>query len=401
MLYDIIVIGAGPAGVIAAIENGKKGLKVCLVEQNNYIGKKLAITGGGRCNITSKININEFENKIPQNYKFIQSSLKQFSNLDLINYLKDIKIDIKAEGDKIYLKSENGQTFTQKLNTLLNEYNITIRLNTKVTDILFSHKKVEGIKTTKEILKGKKYLLASGGLSYPSFGSDGSILDILSKKNVVTIVSPKPCLVPINLKKNSFSELSGIAIEASIGLEFGKIKRSLDGELLFTHKGLSGPLALNFSSYLVHLNKGTYIIWLDFLPRLSGTELLNMFQKIKGKEKISTILKEKLPKNLVKQLFPIDIYDFSNLNKKQLENIVSNLKKYTIEIEDFEGYNKAIITRGGVSVKEIDPKTMKCKNIDNLYFAGEIIDVDGLTGGYNLQIAFSTGYVAGKNLGGI
>ncbi|MGL5439642.1 MAG: NAD(P)/FAD-dependent oxidoreductase [Filifactoraceae bacterium] len=400
MIYDLIIIGAGAAGIMGALEASKKGLNVCLVEQNSSIGKKLAITGGGRCNLTSAIPVYDFEKYIPRNYNFLKSSFAQFDNNDLINYIFEVGLNIQKEKDKIYLKAANGKLFVEILELKLKERNVIIKLNTKVIDLIFKETELIYIKTNKGILKGRDYLITSGGLSYPDLGSDGSIMDILTLKNIFKLEETYPSLVPIKLKNNIFSELAGVTITAGIILEINKRNKRFVGDLLFTHKGISGPIVLNLSSYIVDLDIGRYNLYLDLLPEIETENLYKQLKKVRGKAKISESLNCSLPKNLIKKLFQENIIDFSNLKNKNLEEIILSIKKFKIEIDSFEGYNKAIVTRGGISVKEIDPKTMKSKKIDNLYFAGEVIDVDGLTGGYNLQIAFSTGYIAAKNIGG-
>lgn len=413
----VIVIGGGPAGMMAAITAAEAGNKVVLLEKMNMLGKKLLITGKGRCNITSSLPIDDFIQNTPGNGQFLYSCFKNYTNQDIIQFLKSQGLEVKEErGNRIFPVTNKSLDVLDCFKKRLNELNVDIRYNTKVTEIIPKNEKGNlQVKTYDNILfDAEKVILATGGKSYPLTGSTGDGYK-LAEKLGHTVTQIKPSLVPLeSYDKNLCKNLQGLSLR-NVKIEIKNVENNKViyedfGEMLFTHFGVSGPTILSGSAHLVRyknieqlLKEKKIVLKIDFKPALSEEKLderiLRDFAEFKNKQ-----FKNSLDKLLPQKLIPI-IIEKSKINpdkkvneitKQERKNIVKLLKDFELSISNFRPIDEAIITSGGINIKEINPKTMESKLVPGLYFAGEIIDVDAYTGGFNLQIAYSTGYTAGK-----
>ena len=396
----VIIIGGGPAGMLAAIKSKKEKNQVTIIEKNKILGKKMLITGKGRCNITSGVDMSEFIKNVPSNGKFLYSSFKNFKNKDI---LKLLNIPVKLErGNRYFPVSDKAKDVVDALEKELS--GVEILTNTSATEIITKNNEAIGVKTNKGDFFADKVILATGGKSYPLTGSTGDGYE-MAKKLGHTITKIKPALVPLVAKKESkiqCQQMQGLSLR-NIGLKLfnnNKLIYEDFGEMLFTHYGITGPIILSASSHLVRQELNNPRIEIDLKPALTDEKLderiLRDFEIEKNKE-FRNALDQLLPQKMI----PV-ILEILRINKKvnevkkmERQKLVRTLKHFSIEIEGFRDISEAIITSGGINVKEINPKTMESKLIKNLYFAGEIIDVDAYTGGFNLQIAYSTGYTAG------
>lgn len=411
----VVVIGGGPAGMMSAITSAENGNDVILIEKMSSLGRKLLITGKGRCNITSSLNIEDFIKNIPGNGMFLYSSFKNYTNKDIIEFLKSEGLEVKEErGNRIFPITDKSLDVLKCFTKRLKELKVEIKLNTKVEQIIIKDNIAIGVKTEKETIKADKIILATGGKSYPLTGSTGDGYKI-AKQLGHTLTDIKPSLVPLEIyDKNICSKLQGLSLR-NVKIEILDITKNKSiyqdfGEMLFTHFGVSGPIILSSSAHLVRyknidelLKNRNIILKIDFKPALTEEKLneriLRDFNEIKNKQ-----FKNSLDKLLPQKLIPV-IIEKSGINsnkkvneitKEERKGLVKLLKNFIIEIKGFRPIEEAIVTSGGINIKEINPKTMESKLINGLYFAGEIIDVDAYTGGFNLQIAYSTGYTAGK-----
>ena len=396
----VIIIGGGPAGMLAAIKSRKEKNQVTIIEKNKILGKKMLITGKGRCNITSGVDMSEFIKNVPSNGKFLYSSFKNFTNKDI---LKLLNIPVKLErGNRYFPVSDKAKDVVDALEKELS--GVEILTNTSATEIITKNNEAIGVKTNKGDFFADKIILATGGKSYPLTGSTGDGYE-MAKKLGHTITKIKPALVPLVAKKESkiqCQQMQGLSLR-NVGLKLfnnNKLIYEDFGEMLFTHYGVTGPIILSASSHLVRQELNNPRIEIDLKPALTDEKLderiLRDFETEKNKE-FRNALDQLLPQKMI----PV-ILEILQINKKvnevkkvERQKLVRTLKHFSIEIEGFRDISEAIITSGGINVKEINPKTMESKLIKNLYFAGEIIDVDAYTGGFNLQIAYSTGYTAG------
>ena len=416
----VIVIGGGPAGMMAAITASQRKDQVILIEKMQSLGRKLLITGKGRCNITSSLPIEEFIKNTPGNGKFLYSCYQQFTNQDMICFLKEQGLEVKEErGNRIFPITDRSQDVLTCFTKKLKENQVEIHYHTKVEEILWEEKegrkKVTGIKTEegKKIL-ADKVILATGGKSYPLTGSTGDGYD-LAKKLGHTVACLKPSLVPlVTYQTEECKTLQGLSLKnVKIKLQDQQNKKTIDedfGEMLFTHFGVSGPIILSSSAHLVKYPKieekfkeRVIELAIDLKPALTEKKLeeriLRDFEKQKNKEfknSLDQLLPQKLISVIVKRSGISPQKKVHDITKEERKSLVETLKNFTFLIKDFRTIDEAIVTSGGITVKEINPKTMESKLVDGLYFAGEIIDVDAYTGGFNLQIAYSTGYVAGN-----
>lgn len=404
-MAKVIVIGAGPAGIMAAIHASKKH-NVILLDGNDRIGKKLFITGKGRCNVTNAKDISEFFDYIPGNPHFLYSALYSYTNEDTINFFENAGIKLKTErGGRIFPMSDKSSDIIKGLSIGLKEANVQVKLNSKVTNIIYNNDKITGVEinnTTK--LNGDHFILATGGASYPLTGSRGEGQKF-AKSLGHTIIDLKPSLVPIELNEPWLKELMGLSlknISLSI-LKNNKVVYKNQGEMMFTNYGMSGPLVLSGSRYVK--NDGNYEVSLDLKPALNESELDKRLQKdfLKYQNKeFKNSLDDLLPQKMIPLIIKLpNIPENKKVNvitKEERKNLVYLLKNLKAKIKGLRPIEEAIVTAGGVNTLEIDPSTMKSKIISNLSFAGEVIDVDAFTGGYNVQIALSTGYIAGSSI---
>ena len=410
----VVVIGGGPAGMMAAITASQKGDQVTIVEKMQSLGRKLLITGKGRCNITSSLDMEDFINNTPGNGMFLYSCYKQFSNQDIISFLKEQGLEVKEErGNRIFPITDKSVDVLRCFTKKIKELNIAVQYQTSVKKILVKDNKIVGVKTNKGELKADKVILATGGKSYPLTGSTGDGYG-LAKELGHTITKIKPSLVPLEIyDRNLCKELQGLSLK-NVSIQVKDIEKNKKiyedfGEMLFTHFGVSGPIILSSSAHIVRykgieekLQKRKIILIIDLKPALTEEKLDNRilrdFEAEKNKQ-----FKNSLDALLPQKLIPIIIQKskispnkkVNEVTKEERKKLVMILKKFDIEIQNFRPIEEAIITSGGINIKEINPRTMESKIIKGLYFAGEVIDVDSYTGGFNLQIAYSTGYVAG------
>ncbi len=417
----VIVVGGGPAGMMSAITSAENNNEVIIIEKNNLLGKKLLITGKGRCNITSSLGMNEFIKNIPGNGKFLYSAFQNYTNLDIINFLKNQGLQVKEErGNRIFPVTDKSKDVLDCFINRLKELNVKIIYNTKIKEIIVEKNNaletVTGVRTDKNVIyNAEKVIIATGGKSYPLTGSAGDGYKMVEDLGH-HITKIQPSLVPLNiLELSTCKNLQGLNLKnieiKILDEENQKIIYKDFGEMIFTHFGISGPIILSSSAHLVRYknikekfqnNKIKIII--DLKPALSEEKLDNRilrdFESLKNKQ-FKNSLNDLLPHKLIDIVIDRSGINpdkrVNEINKNERKNLVKLLKGFTLTIKGFRPIEDAIITSGGIDIKEINPKTMESKLIKNLYFAGEIIDVDGYTGGFNLQIAYSTGYTAGNN----
>ena len=417
---NVVVVGGGPAGIMSAISSKENGNNVILIEKNSSLGKKLIITGKGRCNITSSLDIEEFIKNIPGNGKFLYSCFKNFTNKDIINLLKKEGLEVKEErGNRIFPVSDDAKDVLGCFERLLKKMSIKIiyseRVESLITKKIDDKIKVVGVRTNKTTYNAEKVILATGGKSYPLTGSTGDGYEI-ARKVGHKIEKIRPSLVPLTTyETNWHKSIQGLSLKnvkiKVIDTEKSKVIYEDFGEMLFTHFGISGPIVLSASSHLVRyknienlLNDKKIKFCIDLKPALSEEKLneriLRDFEEFKNKE-FKNSLNKLLPQKLIIPIIDqteIDEYKKVNsITKNEREKLIKILKNFTLTIKGFRPVEDAIVTSGGISIKEVNPKTMESKLVSGLYFAGEILDVDAYTGGFNLQIAYSTGYTAGKN----
>lgn len=405
----IAVIGGGPGGMMAAVAAGEKGHQVDLFESNEKLGKKLYITGKGRCNLTNAVDIGDYFDSIVHNHSFLYSALYSYTNTDFMAFLEKHGVPLKIErGDRVFPISDKSSDVIGGFKTALKENRCQVYLNTRITDLLIENNSINGV--ILENGQQKKYdavILATGGRTYPSTGSDGNFFRIL-KKYGHQITPQAPGLVPINTKEDWPRDLQGLSLK-NVVLTLNKKTpkgqkkvKSMLGEMLFTHFGISGPLVLSLSSDMSGDIKD-YSLELDLKPALSieqmDARIQRDFLKYQNKD-FSNALGDLLPAKMIPVMIALSGIDpvakVNQITKEQRNKLVACFKHLKIGIAGLRDFNEAIITVGGVSVKEVDPGTMESKLIKNLYIAGEMLDVDALTGGYNIQIAVSTGWLAGN-----
>lgn len=400
-MAKVIVVGGGPAGIMAAISASKQN-EVILIEKNNEIGKKLKLTGGGRCNITNNRNIEDFFDKVVNNKKFLYSSFYTFSNYDLLEYFKENNLEYKVEYDeKVYTKSDKADDVINVLLSNLSKNNVEIMYNTTVRDLFIEDGEAKGVLTDKgEKISCDKLIVTTGGKSYPATGSDGSMFEIL-KKYGHEIKPLYPALIPLVTQESFVKNLQGVSMkDVCISTKIKKKKIETQGDMIFTHFGISGPAVLKFSSYINKaLDNNPIEITIDFLQKTSSDELSKIIRENPNKN-ILTNLKSILPQNFLKEILTLlNLSDKkpNELKKEDELKIIEYIKCMKLTVSEMLTIKAAMVTSGGVSVKEINSSNLESKIIKNLFFAGEVIDVDAETGGYNLQIAFSTGYLAGSD----
>ena len=405
-MAKVIVIGAGPAGIMAAI-TAAENHKVVLIDSNEKIAKKLFITGKGRCNITNAKDIGDFFDYIPGNPHFLYSALYSFTNNDVIEMIESEGTKLKVErGGRMFPASDKSSDIIKALSKKLSKAKVDIRLNSKVTDIFFENDTIKSVEINgSERISADYFIIATGGASYPLTGSRGEG-QVLAEKMGHKIIDLKPSLVPVELNGDWFKELIGLTLK-NIKLDIldskNKVKYSNQGEMKFTSYGISGPIVLSGSRFIDY--KDTYSISIDLKPSLDEKELDLRIQKDFKKyinKDFRNSLDDLLPQKMIPLIIKLSMIDpykkVNEITKVERKNLVNAIKNIKGKVKGLRPLAEAIVTSGGVSTLEIDPSTMKSKIINNLSFAGEVIDVDAFTGGYNVQIALSTGYLAGKYL---
>ncbi len=401
----VVIIGGGPAGMMAAIKAAEnKDNEVTIIDRNDRLGKKLAITGKGRCNVTNAKDISEFFEHISRNKEFLYSAFYSFSNENLMDFFVKRGLELKTErGQRVFPVSDRAYDVITVLSNELEELGVQFSYKTEVEDAIVEEKAIKYLVTNRGNIYGDVFIFAGGGASYQGTGSDGKIHKVIRKIGH-KVYDLRPSLIPLVLKENFPKDLQGLSLKnVAFTLTDSKKEIFYDiGEMLFTHFGVSGPLVLSASSFY---HGGEAKGYIDFKPGLDYKELdlriQRDFVKYHNKD-FKNALNDLLPSKIIPTMMTLSNIDpmkkCNSITKEERGVLVNLLKRFEVTVIGTKSLNEAIITRGGVDVKEIDPSTMKSKIIDNLSFAGEVIDVDGVTGGYNLQIAFSTGFLAGSSL---
>lgn len=407
MTSEVIVIGGGASGAFAALISARMGRKVILFEKNERIGRKLRITGKGRCNLTNNCSGDELMNNIPVNPRFLYSAFSAFSPQDTMNFFEELGVPLKTErGKRVFPVSDKADDIAEALEKALKKAGVKI-IHESVKHILTDDNICTGVITS----DGKEYnaqsvLLATGGKSYPLTGSTGDGY-IMAKELGHTVTNIYPSLVPLVIKEKFCSDMMGLSLR-NVALKLfdqNKLIFSEQGEMLFTHFGVSGPLILSASSHIRDMQSGRYTISIDLKPALTLQQLDKRIQRDFSENQNRDFI------NAVRNLLPAKMIPVAvklsgipenkkanSITKEERLHFAELLKNFTLTVRDFRPVDEAIITSGGISVKEINPKTMESRLVSGLFFAGEIIDVDAYTGGFNLQIAFSTAYSAGINM---
>ena len=399
------IIGAGPAGIMAAGIAGSRGFDVTLIDKNDRIGKKLFITGKGRCNITNASPIEDFFDKIVTNKNFLYSSLYSFTNEDVLSLLNKYNLKTKIErGNRVFPDSNKSSDVIKAFTKFLDDNSVNVLLQSEVQNIYYTEDKYVVV-IGNEKLYFDKLILATGGKSYPATGSTGDGYKY-AKFFGHTVVPLKPSLVPIEIDAEWIKDLQGLSLK-NVNLKTyasNKLIHEEFGEMVFTHYGISGPIVLSTSNYLLSELKNLELS-IDYKPALNHDKLddriLRDF-KLYNNKQIKNSLNDLLPQKVIPWIIKYSEIDpekvIHQITKDERNKLVSIIKDFRMTFKSFRPIEEAIITSGGVSTKEINPSTMESKIMPNLFFAGELIDVDAVTGGYNLQIAYSTGYLAGKNV---
>lgn len=412
-MKKVVIAGGGAAGMMAAILLGEKGCKVTLIEKNDRLGKKLFITGKGRCNLTNQCDVDELLKNVVSNSKFLYSAFYGFTPQQTIDFFENLGVPLKVErGNRVFPVSDHSSDIISAMTKKLIELKTEILLNTRVCDIItgvdnegqtcVSGICVENSQGKKNIIETEYLVVATGGKSYPLTGSTGDGLE-WAKKLGLKVITPQPALVPMETDDNLCSELMGLSLKnvRATFLMPGKNREKVlftdFGEMLFTHFGVSGPLILSASSYIGKYIADGVVLSIDLKPALGieqlDTRILRDFSENINRQ-FQNSLGALLPKRLISAVIVktgIDPYKRVNeITREERQRLIEVLKNFRVKITGLRGFEEAIITRGGVCVKEINPQNMECKAVKGLHFIGEALDVDALTGGFNLQIAWST-----------
>ena len=406
-MNKVIIVGGGAAGMLAGIIAARNGCQVVLYEKNEKLGKKIFITGKGRCNVTNNCDPEELLQAVKSNNKFLYSAFYSFNSQDMMALLEESGVPLKTErGNRVFPVSDHSSDIIRGLERLLHRYDVHIRLRKEVQEILVEDGRAAGIRLKDGYEdRAQAVVVATGGLSYPTTGSTGDGYRF-ARETGHTVTDCMPSLVPLTVSEDYIGEMAGLSLRnVELTIRNGKkILYQNFGEMMFTHKGITGPLVLSASSSIgKQLKKqGTLEGYIDLKPALSSEQLderiLREFENAKNKQF----------KNVIGVLFPSSLTPviirlggipedkvIHEISREERLNFVSIIKAFPFTIDGLGGYSEAVITKGGISVKEINPGTMESKKIPRLYFAGEVLDLDAVTGGYNLQIAWSTGYLAG------
>lgn len=410
-MKKVVVVGGGAAGMMAAIAAADAGAEVVLYEHNEKLGKKLFITGKGRCNVTNAGDMENLFANVMTNDKFLYSAFYTFDNHAVMDFVEQAGCPLKVErGDRVFPVSDHSSDIIAAFQRQLRSRNVKIELNCGVKEILYRQEDdmtiAEGVLLKNgKCMKADSVIVATGGISYASTGSTGDGYDFAQKAGH-RITERKPSLVPFNIKEDWCKDAMGVSLKnVTLRLVCGK-KEIYNGfgEMLITHFGISGPLVLSASSYYVSKAKGETCAYIDLKPALTAEQLdkrvLRDFEENKNKQ-FKNALNHLFPMKLIPVMIKLSGIDpdkkVNEITKEERKAFVDLIKNVPMTIAGVRDFKEAIITKGGVHVKEVNPSTMESKKAIGLYFAGEVLDLDALTGGYNLQIAWSTGYLAGQN----
>lgn len=401
----IAVIGGGAAGLIAAHTAAENGAEVTLFEKNEKCGKKIYITGKGRCNVTNDCEPQEYLTHVVNGAKFLTGAIYAFPPRSLMEYLESGGLRLKTErGNRVFPVSDKASDVTKCLENYCRHAGVTIRFGTKVLGLDILNSTMCGIITQNGLELFDKVIVCTGGKSYPSTGSDGDGYKFAAEAGH-TVIQPVPSLCGINLKGDYFKEMQGLSLKnVSLKVYCGKkLVKELFGEMQFTHFGASGPLILSATALINRMNAADVKMLIDFKPALSSEQLEQRILRDFGADKnkdISNCLKSLLPSSAIMPILSRSGIaadkKVNSVTRAERASLLTNLKNFDILFLSLRGFEEAVVTSGGVSLKEVNPKTMESRLVKGLYFCGEVLDADAFTGGYNLQIAFSTGFCAGR-----
>ena len=407
----VVVIGGGAAGLMAAVIAGREGAKVTLLEKMNYVGKKMGITGKGRCNITNACDMSDFIKNTPGNGKFLYGAYERFTNEDLLQLLHDAGLETKVErGGRVFPASDSALDVRNTFMKLMKHYGVDVHLEEPVKKLLVDDGVVTGVVTDRETYHADAVVIATGGKSYPATGSTGDGY-ILAAQVGHKITDIRPSLVPIVTEESWVKDLMGISlrnVELSVVAK-NKVQAKMFGEMMFTHFGITGPIVLSLSHTVGKLmrkkNIGTIGLDINLKPALSPETLDKRLQKdfdLYSKKQLINGMKDLLPSRLIPLIIELAGIDpqkpINQISKEERQQIGYMLQHMPLTVKGLRPVEEAIVTAGGISLKEFNPKTMESKLVKGLYGAGEVLDIDAFTGGYNLQDAFSTGYVAAMHI---
>ena len=410
-MKQIVVIGGGAAGLMAAVIAGREGARVILLEKMNMVGKKMGITGKGRCNITNSADISDFIKNTPGNGKFLYGAYERFSNVDLLALLHEWGLKTKVErGGRVFPESDSALEVRNLFMKMLKKYNVTVHLNEAVTKIVTKDNVVTGVVTTKESYACEAVIIATGGASYPLTGSTGDGYR-LAEGVGHSITDIRPSLVPIVTEESWVKDIMGLSlrnVEVSIVFK-EKVQAKMFGEMMFTHFGVTGPTILSLSHTVGKLLRkkktASIAVSINLKPSLTAEVLDKRLQKdfdLYSKKQLANGMKDLLPSNLIPIIISLAKLDpakpINQITKEERQQLCHVLQHMTLTVKGLRPVEEAIVTAGGISLKEFNPKTMESKLVKGLYGAGEVLDIDAFTGGYNLQAAFSTGYVAAMHI---
>lgn len=407
----VVVIGGGAAGLMAAVIAGREGAKVTLLEKMNYVGKKMGITGKGRCNITNACDMSDFIKNTPGNGKFLYGAYERFTNEDLLQLLHDAGLETKVErGGRVFPASDSALDVRNTFMKLMKHYGVDVHLEEPVKKLLVDDGVVTGVVTDRETYHADAVVIATGGKSYPATGSTGDGY-ILAAQVGHKITDIRPSLVPIVTEESWVKDLMGLSlrnVELSVVAK-NKVQAKMFGEMMFTHFGITGPIVLSLSHTVGKLmrkkNIGTIGLDINLKPALSPETLDKRLQKdfdLYSKKQLINGMKDLLPSRLIPLIIELAGIDpekpINQISKEERQQIGYMLQHMPLTVKGLRPVEEAIVTAGGISLKEFNPKTMESKLVKGLYGAGEVLDIDAFTGGYNLQAAFSTGYVAAMHI---
>lgn len=407
-MAKVIIIGGGAAGMIAAYSAALTSKQVILLEKNEKLGKKIFITGKGRCNLTNASDMNTVMENVVSNKRFLFSAFKNFTNEDIMNLVENNGTKLKIErGNRVFPVSDHSSDIIKSLENAIRDLHVDIRLNTKVDELIIENDRCIGVTIGKNKIMADAVIVATGGMSYQATGSDGDGYRF-AKEAGLSVSKLYPSLVPFNIEGERIKALQGLSLKNIHAYIYNDKKLVYDefGEMLFTHFGVSGPVIISASAVIGNKNIKGYKLSIDLKPALDEEKLDERILRDFAEQKNKSL------KNSLNKLFPAKLIDevifqskldpdkkVNLLTKEERHSLVHATKNLEYVISSTRGFNEAIITKGGVEVSQINPKTMESKKIKGLFFAGEVIDLDAFTGGYNLQIAWSTGYAAGEGAG--